>query len=67
MAYRLATHDAWGVIPVGDFASLEEARRQFASLCEDPWYRQDGTVKGIELLEINTQGEAQRLDWVGFA
>ena len=67
MAYRLATHDSWGVIPVGDFASLEEARKQFTSLCEDPWYRQDGTVKGIELLEINPQGEAQRLDWFGFS
>lgn len=67
MPYRLATHDAWGVLPVGDFASLEEARLQFASLCADPWYRQDGTVKGIELLEINAQGESLRLDWFGLA
>lgn len=66
MTYRLFTHDAWGQVPVGDYASLEEARQAFEALRQDPWYGQDGTVKGIELVEITPQGERQRLEWFGF-
>jgi hypothetical protein len=67
MPYRIKTHDAWGSTPVGDFPSLEAARQAFSSLCQDPWYRQDGTVKGLELLEIQADSQGQRLDWFAFA
>jgi hypothetical protein len=66
MSYSLYTHDSWGVLKIADFPSLDEARQAFGSLCEDPWYRNDGTVKGIELVQANPAGEAQRLDWFGF-
>lgn len=66
MTFSITTHDAWGQVPVGDYAQLEEARAAFEALRQDPWYRQDGSVKGIELVEINPQGERQRLEWVGF-
>ena len=63
MSFSIDTHDAWGVVKVGDFPSLEEARRAFTALCQDPWYQQDGGIKGLEL----TQGaEGQRLDWFAF-
>ena len=42
MSFSINTHDAWGVVKVGDFQSLEEARRAFTALCQDPWYQQDG-------------------------
>ena len=67
MAFAIQTHDAWGVVRVGTFGSLEEARRAFQELCGDPWYRQDGTVKGIELVQDSSAGTAQRLDWFSFA
>ena len=65
MTFNIKTHDAWGVVNVGSFESLEEARTVFASLCEDPWYKQDGTVKGVELVSVE-QGTPQRLDWCAF-
>ena len=66
MAYTINTHDSWGVVPVGTFQSLEEARQAFSALCADPWYRQDGTVKGVELLQAADGGAPQRLDWFSF-
>lgn len=67
MTFSIYTHDAWGVVPVGDFATLEQARGVFASICADPWYRQDGTVKGVELVQRSAEGGAsQRLDWFAF-
>lgn len=66
MNFCLYTHDAWGVVPVAQFASLAEARQGFAALCQDPWYQQDGTVRGIELVEQTPQGDRQRLDWFAF-
>ena len=72
MSFRICTHDAWGVVLVGEFESLEEARQAFASLCQDPWYRQDGTVRGVELLDAGQAaagqpgGSPQRLDWFAF-
>jgi hypothetical protein len=42
MSFSINTHDAWGVVKVGDFQSLEEARRAFTALCQDPWHQQDG-------------------------
>lgn len=66
MTFSISTHDAWGLVPVGDYASLEEAQTAFSALCEDPWYRADGTVKGLELVEISAAGERRRLAWFGF-
>jgi hypothetical protein len=66
MTYSLYTHDSWGVLKIADFPSLDEARQAFGSLCQDPWYRNDGTVKGIELVQANPAGDEQRLDWYGF-
>jgi hypothetical protein len=66
MTYTIQTHDAWGIVKVGDFQSLAEARQAFATLCADPWYRSDGTVRGVELLEGRQDGASQRLDWFAF-
>lgn len=64
--YSIRTHDSWGSVPVGEFNSLEEARQAFQAICDDPWYRQDGTVRGAELLGPDAAGLPQRLDWCGF-
>lgn len=66
MTFSIRTHDSWGVVPVGDFQSLEEARQVFTDICQDPWYKSDGTVKGVELVKASPAGEAQRLDWFSF-
>jgi len=66
MSYSIRTHDSWGVVPVGDFQTLEEARQAFSALCQDPWYKADGTVKGVELVVNSEAEEAQRLDWFSF-
>ena len=63
MLYAIYTHDSWGVVKVADFPTEAEARQAFGTLCQDPWYRQDGTVRGLELLRTNADGEGQRLDW----
>jgi hypothetical protein len=66
MTYAVNTHDSWGVVQVGCYPSLEEARKVFSSICEDPWYKSDGTVKGVELVQGVDPCAAQRLDWFGF-
>ncbi|MFM8524944.1 MAG: hypothetical protein ACKOCM_04915 [Cyanobacteriota bacterium] len=66
MRYRIDTHDSWGRVKVGEFQTLEEARHSYAQICQDPWYRSDGTVLGVELLEDNGSGMQQRLDWFSF-
>jgi len=66
MTFSIRTHDSWGVVPVGDFQTLEEARQVFSALCQDPWYKADGTVKGVELVENGQEGAAQRIDWLSF-
>lgn len=66
MTFSLFTHDAWGRLRVGDFESLAEAQRAFAAISQDPWYRSDGTVKGVELVQQNDFGADQRLDWFSF-
>jgi len=65
-AFTIKTHDSWGIVKVGTFQSLEEARKVFSSLCEDPWYKSDGMVKGVELLQDTQQGEGIRMDWYTF-
>lgn len=66
MTYAVNTHDSWGIVKVGNFQSLEEARQVFSSICEDPWYKSDGTVKGVELVLVADAGAGQRLDWFAF-
>jgi hypothetical protein len=67
MPFRLYTHDGWGKVPVGEFATLEEARSAFSTLGQDPWYRNDGSVKAIELVESGVAAEDRRLDWLAFS
>lgn len=62
MPFSIHTHDAWGSVKVGDFPSQAEARQAFDELCRDPWYHQDGGVKGLELVE-NGAGGPRRLEW----
>ena len=67
MSYTILTHDGWGRSPVGTFQTLEEARAAFRDLCQDPWYRNDGGVKGLELIEGTPGANAQRLEWFSFS
>jgi hypothetical protein len=53
-------------VPVGDFQTLEEARQVFTALCHDPWYKADGTVKGVELVRSSPAGNGERLEWFSF-
>lgn len=66
MTYAVNTHDSWGIVQVGEFQTLEEARKVFSSICEDPWYKSDGTVRGVELVLGADAGGSQRLDWFAF-
>jgi len=64
MSYAVNTHDSWGILQVGNYQSQIEAKQVFASICEDPWYKSDGTVKGVEL--VDNAGASQRLEWFAF-
>jgi hypothetical protein len=66
MTFTIKTHDAWGTVTVGKFQTLEEARKAFVSLCQDPWYKSDGGVKGVEILEDRGPGGGIRRDWYAF-
>lgn len=66
MAFTIYTHDSWGAVAVGNFQRLDEAQEAFRTLCQDPWYKQDGTVKALELAEDSATGKGQRLDWFAF-
>jgi hypothetical protein len=66
MTYAVNTHDSWGIVKVGNYKSIEEARKVFSLICEDPWYKTDGTVYGVELVQDADAGAAQRLDWFAF-
>jgi hypothetical protein len=66
MSFTIHTHDSWGVVTIATFATLAEASRVFEQLCQDPWYRQDGTVRGIALVQNLDGGETQRIDWFAF-
>ena len=66
MTFAVNTHDSWGIVQVGNYQSLEEAKKVFSSICEDPWYKSDGSVKGVELVQGADSGASQRLDWFAF-
>jgi hypothetical protein len=53
-------------VNVGEFLSLDEAKHAFEQLCNDPWYRNDGTVKGLELIQTDAAGSVERLAWHAF-
>jgi hypothetical protein len=50
-------------VRIGSFESLDQARKAFAELCQDPWYLQDGGVRGLELAQEGDGGASQRLEW----
>jgi hypothetical protein len=66
MTFTIYTHDSWGLVTVGHYQSLEEAREVFHALCNDPWYKDDGTVKGVELMQNAEGGAGLRIDWFAF-
>jgi hypothetical protein len=66
MTYAINTHDAWGVVMIGNCKSPEEARKVFYAICEDLRYKSDGTVKGVELVQGSDAGAGHRLGWFAF-
>jgi len=44
MTYAVNTHDSWGVVKIGNYQSLEEARTVFGDQCDDLRDKSDGTV-----------------------
>ena len=66
MPFAIYTHYSWGVVKVASFKSLGEAQQVFSAVCCDPWYQQDGGVKGVELVQNAEEGASQRLDWFAF-
>lgn len=66
MPFAIYTHDSWGVVKVASFKTLGEAQQVFSAVCCDPWYQQDGGVKGVELVQNAEDGATQRLDWFAF-
>ncbi|SBO41980.1 hypothetical protein [Cyanobium sp. NIES-981] len=49
--YSVISHDGWGSTSVGEFASLAEAQELFRTLCADRWFRTDGAIKGLSIVE----------------
>ena len=66
MTYAINTHDAWGVVMIGNCKSQEEARKVFSAICEDLRYKSVGTVKGVELVQGADTGAGNGLDWFDF-
>ena len=66
MPFAIYTHDSWGVVKVASLKTLGEAQQVFSAVCCDPWYQQDGGVKGVEMVQNSEDGASQRLDWFAF-
>lgn len=66
MTFVIYIHDSWGHVKVGSFQSLVGAQQVFSAVCRDPWYQQDGGVKGVELVQNGEGGVGHRLDWFAF-
>ena len=66
ITYAINTHDSWGIVQIGNFQSLEEARKIFSSICEDPWCKIDGTVNGVELVQDADAGAGKVVEWFAF-
>jgi hypothetical protein len=65
MPFTIEIHDAWGTVKVRESETLQEAQQVFADLCQDPWYRRDGGVKGLALVRTGA-GVSERLAWFPF-
>lgn len=57
MTYSLYLQDSWGRARVGSYETLAQAREVFEALCQDRWCVEDGTVRGVALVEHDTTGE----------
>ena len=66
MTYAVNTHNSWDIVKVGNYQSIEEARRVFGDRCDDLRYKSDGTVKGVVLVQGADAGAAQWLEWFAF-
>jgi len=66
MAYAINTHDSWGIVKIGNYLSLEEARTVFADRCDDLWCKIDGTIKAVVLVQGTDAGAGQGLEWFAF-
>ena len=66
ITFVINTHDSWGIVKVANIPSLEEARKVFAAICEDPWHKKDRTVMGVELVLNADTGARHRLEWFSF-
>jgi len=66
MTYAFNTHDAWGVVMIGNSKSPEEARKVFSVIREDLRCKTDLTFKGMELVQGADAGDAQWLEWFAF-
>jgi len=66
MAYAINIDDAWGIVNVWNYQSLEDARKVFSSIYEDLRYKSDGTVKAVVLVQGIDAGAGHRLEWFAF-
>jgi hypothetical protein len=57
MRFSLFLQDSWGRTDLGGFATLEQAREAFEALRQDRWCQDDGTVRGVSLVERGPEGE----------
>jgi hypothetical protein len=57
MRYSLFIQDSWGRTEVGRFEALQPAQEAFEALRQDRWCRDDGTVRGVSLVEQGAEGE----------
>ncbi|MEB3361454.1 MAG: hypothetical protein VKI42_04945 [Synechococcaceae cyanobacterium] len=57
MRYSLVLQDSWGRTEVGSFDALAPAQEAFDALRQDRWCNDDGTVRGVSLLERTAEGE----------
>jgi len=66
MTYAINTHDAWGVVMIGNYQAIEKARKVFSAICEDLRYKSDRTVRRLELVLGTDAGAGHRLEWFAF-
>ena len=64
MTYAVNTHDSWGVVKIGNYQSLEEARTVFGDQCDDLRDKSDGTVRGVALVQGALSGSLGRRLWL---
>ena len=51
MTYAVNTYDSWGILQVGNYQSLEEAKQVFASICprfQESCHPSDQYIRGLE-------------------